>query len=59
LQKRLEKHNKNLGAKYTRGRTPVNLVYSEEYEDKIEAQKREWRIKQLKRKDKLKLIERC
>ena len=59
LEKRIEKHNKSLGAKYTRGRTPVILVHSEEYSDKIEAQKREWIIKQLKRKDKLKLIERC
>lgn len=58
LEKRIEKHNKRLGAKYTRGRTPVYLVYSEEYSDKIEAQKREWSIKQLKRIDKLKLIER-
>ena len=56
IEKRVEKHNSNMGAKYTRGRTPVELVYFEEYEDKIEAQKREWCIKKLNRQSKLKLI---
>lgn len=57
LDKRLETHNKGKGAKYTRGRIPVKLVYYEEFEDKTQALKREYAIKQLKRKDKLKLIE--
>lgn len=33
LEKRVEDHNQNRGAKYTRGRTPVKLVYSETFED--------------------------
>ena len=57
LDKRLETHNKGKGAKYTRGRIPVKLVYYEEFEDKTQALKREYAIKQLKRKDKLNLIE--
>ena len=56
LEKRLEVHNKGKGAKYTRARLPVKLVYNEEFEDKISAQKREYAIKKLKRSDKLKLI---
>ncbi|MBV1821874.1 hypothetical protein KUA25_28030, partial [Bacteroidales bacterium MSK.15.36] len=43
-------------SKYTRARLPIKLVYYEEYEDKISAQKREYEIKQFKRSDKLKLI---
>ncbi len=57
LDKRLKTHNKGKASKYTRGRLPVEIVYYEEFEDKIQAQKREYAIKQLKRKDKLKLIE--
>lgn len=57
LDKRVETHNKGKASKYTRARLPVKLVYYEEFEDKIGAQKREYAIKQLKRKDKLKLIE--
>lgn len=57
LDKRVETHNKGKASKYTRGRIPVELVYYEEFEDKIEAQRREYAIKQLKKKDKLKLIE--
>lgn len=56
LEKRIATHNKGKGAKYTRARLPVELVYSEEFEDKIEAQKREYAIKKLKRNEKLKLI---
>lgn len=41
LEKRVEDHNQNRGAKYTRGRTPVKLVYSETFETKSEALKRE------------------
>ncbi len=57
LENRLELHNKGKGAKYTRGRTPVELIYFEEFEDKIEAQKREYALKKLKRSEKLILIE--
>ena len=56
LENRLDTHNKGKGAKYTRVRIPVELVYYEEFEDKIEAQKREYAIKKLKRSEKLTLI---
>lgn len=57
LEKRIKAHNSGKGAKYTKPRLPVELVYFEEYEDKIEAMKREYEIKQLTRVKKLKLIE--
>lgn len=57
IDRRLKVHNKGKASKYTRARLPVKLVYLEEYDDKIEAQKREWEIKQLKRQEKLKLID--
>lgn len=56
LENRIQKHNQGLGAKYTRGRTPVKLVYKEEYPTKSEALKREYRIKQLTRKKKIEII---
>ena len=56
LEKRIAAHNNGKGAKYTRVRLPVKLVYYEEYEDKIEAMKREYKIKRLSRKEKVKLI---
>ena len=57
LEKRLKAHNGGKGAKYTRARLPVTLVYSQEFDTPIEAQKREYRIKQMTRAEKLKLIE--
>ena len=56
LEKRLQKHNNGEGAKYTRSRLPVTLVYFEEYFDKSEALKRECAVKQLTRQQKLDLI---
>lgn len=56
LEKRIETHNSGKGAKYTRGRTPVKLMYYEEYEDKLIAQRREREIKKLPREKKLELI---
>ncbi len=56
LEKRLEAHNSGSGAKYTRGRGPVELVYYEEFDTKEEAMSREWHIKQLSHSQKLKLI---
>ncbi len=56
IEKRVKAHEKGKGGKYTRARLPIELVYFEEYENKIDAQKREYQIKQLKRIDKLKLI---
>ncbi|EET85737.1 Excinuclease ABC C subunit domain protein, partial [Clostridium carboxidivorans P7] len=56
LNKRIQVHNSGKGAKYTRGRLPVKLVYSEEFNTKNEALKREYAIKLMKRKRKLELI---
>ncbi|MDI9476021.1 MAG: GIY-YIG nuclease family protein [Natronincolaceae bacterium] len=56
IEKRVKIHEEGKGGKYTRSRLPVRLVYFEEYDDKISAQKREYEIKQMKREDKLKLI---
>lgn len=56
LDKRLEVHNTGKGAKYTKARLPVTLVYYEQFPTKAEAMKREAEIKRLSRKQKLKLI---
>lgn len=56
LEKRLAAHNSGKGAKYTKTRYPVTLVYFEEFDSKEEAMSREWHIKQLSRDEKLKLI---
>lgn len=57
LDKRIKAHNEGKGAKYTKTRLPVSLVYFEEFETKEEAMSREWHIKHLRRSEKLKLIE--
>lgn len=56
LDKRVACHNSGKGAKYTRARLPVELVYYEKFKTKEEAMRREWEIKQLTRKQKEKLI---
>jgi putative endonuclease len=57
LDKRLKEHNESdKGAKYTRVRRPVKLVYAEEAKDRSEASKREYAIKKLNRDKKLQLI---
>ncbi len=56
LEKRIEKHNQGKGAKYTRCRLPVKLVYYEKFQSKNQAMKREYAIKQMIREDKEKLI---
>ncbi len=56
LQKRVDDHNSGKGAKYTKSRLPVELVYYESFETKEEAMRREYAIKQLKRSDKEELI---
>ncbi|ADL50372.1 GIY-YIG nuclease family protein [Clostridium cellulovorans] len=56
LENRVKAHSSGKGAKYTRTRLPVKLVYFEEYQDKRDAQRREYAIKQLSRLEKLKLI---
>jgi len=57
LDKRLKVHNQGKGSKYTRVRLPVKLVYNEEFENKSDALKREYRIKQLTRKKKEELVQ--
>ncbi len=57
MKKRLKIHNEGKGAKYTRGRCPVELVYVEYFSTKEEAMKREAAIKKLNRKQKLLLIQ--
>lgn len=57
LEKRLKDHNEGNGAKYTKPRRPVELIYYEEFETKEEAMKREYAIKQLSRAKKLALIQ--
>lgn len=57
VQKRVKAHNEEKsGAKYTKAKRPVKLVYYEGYETKEEAMRREYAIKQLTRKQKLELI---
>ncbi len=56
LDKRLKAHNSGRGAKYTKTRRPVELVYYEKFLTKQEAMSREARIKQLSRSQKLELI---
>lgn len=56
LEKRLRMHNTGKGAKYTRGRLPLELIYYEAYENKIFAMKREYEIKKISRRKKLDLI---
>ena len=55
-ERRVRVHNSGKGAKYTRSRRPVELIYTEEFDDKIEAQRREYAIKQLSRAEKEQLI---
>ena len=57
LQHRLTAHNSGRGAKYTRARRPVTLVYCEILSTKSEAMRREWAIKHLTRAEKLALIQ--
>jgi putative endonuclease len=57
IEKRILDHNNGKGAKYTKGRRPVTLVYLEEYETKQDAMKREYYLKKLKKEEKYKLIE--
>ncbi len=57
LDARLAAHNSGRGAKYTRSRLPVELVYHEAYEDLHDALSREWHIKRMSRKEKLRLTE--
>jgi len=57
LTRRINMHNDGTGAKYTKTRTPVKLLYSEGAASRSEALKREYSLKKLSRNDKLKLLE--
>lgn len=57
LETRLAAHNSGSGARYTRGRLPVELVYYEEYANESLARKREYAIKRLTRKVKEEMIQ--
>ena len=57
LRRRLHAHNEGNGAKYTRSRRPVRLVYAESFDTKEEAQKRECQIKKTRRIQRLALIQ--
>lgn len=56
LEQRVRVHNQGKGAKYTRSRLPVKLLYWEVYSDKGEALRREAAIKKLTRKQKEELV---
>jgi putative endonuclease len=59
VERRIDEHNHDdrLAARYTRGRRPVKLIYSEEYASRSEASKRESEIKQMERPEKEALVE--
>ena len=56
VENRIDTHNNKKGAKYTKTRTPVKLMYQQTFETKSLAAKEEWRIKQLTRNQKILLI---
>lgn len=56
LEKRIADHNAGRGAKYTKARGPVVLLYFEAFETKVEAMKREYEIKRMSREEKKRLI---
>lgn len=55
LTKRILAHEQGLGAKYTRGRGPFNLIHQELFNNRSDATKREWEIKKLSRQKKFAL----
>ncbi len=56
IEKRMKVHNEGKGAKYTRGRLPVTLVYTEAHCDRSSAQKAEASLKGLRRAEKIEMI---
>nr|WP_202613957.1 MULTISPECIES: GIY-YIG nuclease family protein [Halostella] len=56
VSRRVAEHDAGEGAKYTRGRTPVELVYSESFDSQSAAMSREYEIKQLTREEKERLV---
>ena len=57
VERRVREHDRGEGAKYTRGRTPVELVHAERFESKSAAMSREYEVKQLTRREKERLVE--
>ncbi len=58
LEERVKTHNEGRGAKYTKSRRPVELVYYETFSSQAEAMSREWHIKHMSRREKEDLIRR-
>ena len=56
VEKRYDLHCRGKGAKFTKANKPLKLVYTKEFNSKQEAQKEEYRIKQLSKKEKEDLI---
>lgn len=56
VERRVEEHNAGDGAKYTRGRTPVSLVHTEEHATRSDAMSREAEIKRMPREEKEELV---
>ena len=56
VERRVREHDRGEGAKYTRGRAPVELVHSEAFDSKSAAMSREYEIKQLSRRQKERLV---
>jgi len=57
VERRVAEHDAGEGAKYTRGRTPVELVYRERFDSQSAAMSREYELKQLSRSQKERLVE--
>jgi len=57
VERRVAEHDAGEGAKYTRGRTPVELVYRERFESRSAAMSREHELKQLSRTEKERLVD--
>lgn len=57
VERRVAEHNAGTAAKYTRGRTPVEVIHTETYDSQSAAMQREYAIKQLRRPAKEKLVD--
>lgn len=58
IPRRMAQHNAGKGAKYTRGRGPVELLYQEEFMNRGEASRREYQVHRMTRREKLELVAR-
>lgn len=56
ISRRIAEHESGKGAKYCRGRTPLTLVFSQEFDNRAKASKAEIMVKKLGKKEKLELI---